>query len=128
MPDILWPTGMRAAGALNVSGGMQANTASFTPDTGPPITRRRSTTVVKTYRISFEALSRAERDIFYTFFHTTLKDGSLPFKWVDPMKGRVGGDIYYQNCKILSGDKVAYSETRVTPDRYNISFDLVLLP
>lgn len=128
MPDILWPTGMRSAGGLNVSGGMQSNLDVFAPDTGPPITRRKSTTVVKTYRVQFQAITRAERDIFYTFFHTTLKDGSLPFKWVDPMKGRVGGDIYYQNCKIVPSDKVPYTETRITPDRYNLSFDLVLLP
>lgn len=128
MADILWPTGMRAAGALNVSGGPQSNVSIFEADTGPPVTRRKSTTVVKKYSINFQALTRAERDIFVAWFQNTLKDGNLPFKWVDPMRGRVSGDIYYQNCRIVPNNGVGYSETRVTPDKYNLSFDLVLLP
>lgn len=128
MADALWPSGMRRAGSLGVSGGPQSNIDAFQPQIGPPITRRKSTYNVKSYPIEMQNITTAERDIWLTFFHDTLKDGNLPFMWVDPMKGIVGGDYTYQRCKIVpASNGPAYSETRVTPTSYNLSFNLVLL-
>jgi len=127
MSDPLWPDGLRTAGALNVAGGPQSNIDAYQPQIGPAITRRKTTYVVKTYEVELTAIPASERDIFLTFFHTTLKDGNLPFMWVDPMIGANPSTVY-QRCKFLpiSEDR-AYNEARVAPGLFTIGLKVMLL-
>ncbi len=126
MADPTWPTGLRRAGALGVQGGPQANVDAFNPEIGPPITRRKSTGSVRIYQVSLPLISATERGIFRTFFHTTLKEGNLPFLWVDPMIGYTGSFATRMKFLLQPGQS-AYSETRVTKDLFTLGFSVVLL-
>lgn len=127
MPDANWPTGLRVAGSLGVSGGPQSNLDTFQPEIGPSITRRKSTYAVRTYNIELPMLNDTERNLFLTFFHTTLKDGSLPFMWVDPMQGMTG--LYFtQRCKFAPmSEGEFYTQQRVTDKLFTIRFRVILL-
>lgn len=63
----------------------QSNSLSFEPEVGPPITRRRASSVNDIYDAKFTLRSDAERAAFLTFFRTTLIDGTLAFDWNDPI-------------------------------------------
>jgi len=65
----------------------QDNKASFQPDVGPSIDRRRGTAVAFEYDARFPPLSDAQVGYFETFFHTTLVGGTLHFLWADPVSG-----------------------------------------
>jgi hypothetical protein len=82
-----WPTTVPKNWTVSMSGGPQANKVSFTPDTGKPITRRRSSSTTRTYRVEVPGLDQDEYLAFVDFFHTTLKEGTLPFQTDDPFSG-----------------------------------------
>lgn len=65
----------------------QKNTLSFEPEVGPPISRRRASSVNIIAEAKITLRTDAERAAFLTFFHTTLIDGSLAFTWNDPITG-----------------------------------------
>lgn len=113
-----WPLAMRKRGAAGVSGGPQSNAVSFDPDIGPAITRRRATSFVRNYRVSFDALSLAEYTAFQTFFHTTLQDGTLPFAWYHPMTDGL------TKARFILSSNQPYEETRSTKGTYNITCDV----
>lgn len=117
----LWPLDMRQSGAAGVAGGPQNNSVTFTPEIGPPISRRRSSNFFRKYKINFDLLSRTEYDIFQTFFHTTLVDGSLPFAWKHPITGVL------HKCRFDLGNDQPYEERRRTNDKYDIDFAMIVL-
>lgn len=127
MPDASWPIGLRSGGAFGVSGGPQSNIDSFQPEIGPSISRRKSTYAVRSYQVELTMINSAERDLFLTFFHTTLRDGNLPFLWVDPMKGKTG--LYFtQRCKFVPlSEQETYNDQRLTKESFNIRFKVMLL-
>lgn len=53
-------------------------------EAGPPKARRRFTTDYREFTVALQ-MSAAQRATFQTFFNTTVKGGSLPFDWVDPV-------------------------------------------
>lgn len=110
----IWPLEMRQRGGAGVTGAPQVNIAAFTPEIGPSIDRRRATSFTTIYNIDFAMLSTAEYTAFRTFFHDTLKDGSLPFVWKHPMT-----DVQMK-CKFYMRDGGAYEETRITPTAFGI--------
>lgn len=69
---------------LDSSGSPQDQLASFAPDIGPPITRRRTTARVEQWNLSILLESVAQLATFETWFNDTLKGGSLPFTWRRP--------------------------------------------
>lgn len=99
-------------------GGPQRNKVSFKPEIGPTIDRRRGTSALHIYQATFAPLTEAQFVIFETFFHTTLKDGLLPFDWADPISGTTkrwkfgdedppyqitagAGDLITLSCKLV---------------------------
>lgn len=59
------------------------NIARFSPEVGPPKTRRRMS--ISTDQLSFQLwLTGAEYTSFLTFFRTTINDGTLPFTFTHP--------------------------------------------
>lgn len=63
----------------------QSNMASFEPEVGPPITRRRASSINDIYEAKFTLRSDAQRAAFLTFFYADLVDGTLPFTLADPI-------------------------------------------
>lgn len=113
-----WPVAMRASGSAAVSGGPQNNVVSFDPDVGPSIVRRRATSFMRTYKIDFVALTLAEYTAFVEFFHDTLRDGTLPFAWSNPLTGAAS------KAQFVLSASPAYTEARLTKDLFNLSFEV----
>lgn len=85
-----WPSGMRQKPNTSAfSGGPADARASFKPDYGPPIERRRTTGVPEVYSAAFRGLTDDQIAAWRTFFEDDLKHGSLPFAWKDPARGDV---------------------------------------
>lgn len=82
-----WPSTLPQA--LLVSGaskGVGDGLIENQPDTGPSMTRRRSSAVMRPLMGSM-ILSAAQIATFETFFYTTVLFGSLPFTFPDPITG-----------------------------------------
>lgn len=79
-----WPSGVPSEPEQDgYAEDFAANLATFEPDVGPPTSWRRST--LDSGKIDATIImTTAERDLFKTFFRTTLKDGSTPFLWTNP--------------------------------------------
>jgi hypothetical protein len=58
----------------------------FEPDVGPPTTWRRSTADGAAIKATI-IMTDAERDLFKTFYRSTLRDGSRAFNWTNPAYG-----------------------------------------
>jgi len=63
----------------------QSNVASFEPEVGPPITRRRASAVNDIYEAKFTLRSDVQRAAWLTFYRTDLVDGTLSFDLADPI-------------------------------------------
>lgn len=61
----------------------QRNVVKFSPETGPPIYRRRSTANGSLASLQWK-FSKAELALFRTFYETDLVDGTLPFTMEHP--------------------------------------------
>lgn len=65
----------------------QSNMASFEPEVGPPITRRRASSVNDIYEAKFTLRSNAQRATFLSFYANDLVDGTLTIDLADPFTG-----------------------------------------
>jgi hypothetical protein len=68
----------------NATGGPMDQTASFQPDVGPAIVRRRTTARVEMWRFSVLFEDSDAADAFDAWFDGTLQGGTLPFVWRRP--------------------------------------------
>lgn len=67
----------------------QDSRAIFEPDVGPAITRPRITEQIVMQEVVFPPVETALVETLRTFYGTTLKQGSLPFIWRDPVTQEV---------------------------------------
>jgi hypothetical protein len=82
-----WPAGLpQRLLVANASKGAGDALLEYQPDTGPSITRRRSSATMRPL-IGSVILSSAQIAIWETFFYTTILSGSLPFDFPDPITG-----------------------------------------
>lgn len=82
-----WPSTMpQALIAQGASEGAGDGLAEYQPDTGPPITRLRTNSVVRPLG-GYMICSDAQIATFRSFFNTTISRGALPFTFPDPMTG-----------------------------------------
>lgn len=65
----------------------QDNRVVSTPEVGDQKTRRRYTKTFYDFDLTPIPLSEAEKDDLYSFFHTTLADGTLTFTRQNPLTG-----------------------------------------
>jgi hypothetical protein len=72
---------------VGIQGGPQSNKIAFTPDVGPTIDRRRASAISRSYQVECPGLTQTEYLAFVEFYHTTLKEGTLPFTAMDPFTG-----------------------------------------
>lgn len=85
MANALWPASLPQYV-------LQSGFSETEPDTlletqmegGPPKSRRRYTTDYRQFTVALQ-MDATQRATFQTFFNTTIKGGSLPFDWVDPV-------------------------------------------
>lgn len=85
---IAWPTDTIPNNwTIGIQGGPQSNKIAFNPDVGPSIDRRRASAVNRKYQVDCPGLTQEEYLAFVEFYHTTLKEGTLPFMAMDPFTG-----------------------------------------
>jgi hypothetical protein len=82
-----WPSDLPQKSLVDGFGeGVGDGLLEYQPDTGPSITRLRSSGAPEPMTLAFEMTS-AQIASFKTFFKTTLIGGSLPFTFADPLSG-----------------------------------------
>lgn len=112
---------------VDMSGGPQSNKIAFKPDVGPTIDRRRATSIARRYSVECPGLSQEEYLAFVEFYHTTLKEGTLPFNARDPF---TGDDKIWK----FGDDDPAYQESLMRPvgedfdeGLYKVQFSVIRL-
>lgn len=113
-----WPASITwAALAQGFSDEIQDNKASFAPDVGPEIERRRVTLDSDVVSFAFPPLTETQVGALKTFYKTTLKSGTLTFsqthpaytsdltsyewKFIEPMSiGAVGNGLFNVSVKV----------------------------
>ena len=119
MPDA-WPSTLPQALLLaGASKGVGDGLIENQPDTGPSMTRRRSTAVMRPLSGSM-MLTDAQIATFETFFYTTILFGSLPFTFPDPISGAT------LLVKFTKQSLPAYAPQG--GDNYQLSLTLMVLP
>jgi hypothetical protein len=119
MPNA-WPGTLPQKLLLNgASLGVGDGLIEYAPDTGPSITRRRTTAVMRPLQGSM-VLTDAQVTIFETFFFTTLLNGALPFTFPDP---RTGATLL---VKVPKGTPPSYVPQG--GDNFVLSLSLTVLP
>lgn len=93
----------------------------YTPDTGPPITRRRTTSSVRPLSGTMLCTS-AQIAIFKTFFNTTLLGGSLPFDFPDQLQS---GTLL---VKFVKGSLPTWPQAPGGGDNYLLNLSFQVLP
>lgn len=81
-----WPAGLPQCFIVGYTDGEGDGLLETDPDIGPPITRLRSTAVVRPLSGSMR-LTKAQVGILQVFYRTTIAQGSLPFTFPDPTFG-----------------------------------------
>lgn len=104
------------------TGGAQESRATFQPDYGPPVVRRRTTGDAMLYECVFPQMSGAQRAAFVNFWHVDLQGGSLSYSWRDPVLGDVA------RWRILGGSGRAWDFTALGADLHDLSLSLMRLP
>lgn len=101
------------------TGGPIDQTARFAPDTGPDITRRRTTAVVEAWQMGVIFPTAERVAAFETWFHDTLKSGTLPFSWRHPSNRGVRRFLFAP---------ASYSLAFQGPNWARASFSVQILP
>lgn len=81
-----WPDSLPQNFVGGYADGEPDNLIETSPDTGPPISRARSSAGVRNLSGSMR-MTRTQLATLHTFFNTTLISGSLPFNFPDPSFG-----------------------------------------
>jgi len=113
-----WPASLPAPAVSGMSGGPQSNIASFQPEIGPPIQRKRASAVARQYDVQLPAVTRDQRATFVGFFEDDLAFGSLSFTMRDPFTDT---DKTFR----FAGGSPAYNEQALASGIIQISFSLV---
>lgn len=115
-----WPSSVPQDALLSSYGERpQRNVASFQPDTGIAIERRRSS--VSTDDIAFEQiLDNDEWEALLAFYRDDLKDGTLTFTRNHPRTGDAGVTFKFVEAPVLTGT--------ISVQLYRVSIKLVRMP
>jgi hypothetical protein len=114
-----WPNTLPQCFTVGYADGEGDGLIETSPDTGPPITRQRSSAVVRPLSGSMR-MTTAQIGILHTFFKTTILGGSLPFNFPDPT---FGGTIL---VKFPKGGQPTWQQT--APGIYGVNIKLDVLP
>lgn len=123
MPYPFWPATLRQMPRRESwTGGPQDTRASFKPDVGPPIQRRRVTGDAELYEAVFPNFTGAMRATFKAFYATDLSGGTRAFCWRDPVLDDVA------LWRIIGNGERGYDISARGADRHDISLRLMRLP
>ncbi|MEN6535653.1 MAG: hypothetical protein ABFD89_18460 [Bryobacteraceae bacterium] len=114
-----WPATLPQCFIVGYSDGEGDGLIETAPDIGPPISRPRSTAVVRPLSGAMR-MTRAQIAILSAFFRTTLLRGSLPFSFTDPT---FGGTVL---VKFPKGSQPSWQQTG--PGMYRVNITLSVLP
>ena len=120
MSDPAWPTStVPDAPEYNGYGSaVLSSESSFKPEVGPPTSWRRSTLEARKITASF-AWTTTQRDAFYTFYFTTLKNGTVPFQWDNPAFSATGR-YKFDSDNPPAEEAIGYEMWRVTVSVYRL--------
>lgn len=104
------------------SGGPRDERAVFSPEIGPPISRRRTTGETRAFEATFANFTGAMRASFEAWFRDHLQGGVKRFSWRDPVSDEIA------LWQIVSGGDLAYSFTAQGADRHQLSLNLLRMP
>lgn len=105
--------------SLSSTSGPVDQAATFTPDVGPTITRRRTTARVDMWSGSVILYDFAQLAEFETWFQNDLQGGVLPFVW------RRSDSDQVARFKFAPA---TYSKAFLGNERVRLSFDVMVLP
>jgi hypothetical protein len=115
-----WPATLPQNVLVNgYSEGVSDGLLEYPPDTGPPITRRRSSSMPRPLSMSF-AVTTAQLATLRAFYDTTLSSGSLPFTF----PGVVEAETYLIKFQKGGGPKWVVLAT----DSFTASMTVWILP
>ena len=114
-----WPSNLPQCFIVGYADGEGDGVIETQPEIGPPISRQRSTAVVRPLAGSMR-MTRAQVAIMHTFVTAALAGGSLPFSFPDPT---FGGTIL---VKFPKGSLPNWQQTR--PGVYLVNIKLSVLP
>lgn len=124
MADVVWPAALPQSCLVRKSrNSPEPGVIRSSVDVGPAKVRRRAAIVIQRFSLGI-SVNRTQLALFRTFFHSSCKNGSEIFEWVDHF---TGADCEYR----FVGE---YSVVPLTPraadssDRYEIDFELEQLP
>lgn len=119
----LWPSEISMAPRVGSwGGGPRDERASFQPESGPPIMRRRVTGRTAEFSVTFPGLRASQVAAFEAWYDADLGGGSLPFLFRDPVRGDVARWI------IPSGNAQPYSIAQVSGNIIDLSMTLLRMP
>lgn len=116
-----WPLTLPQCFIRGYSEGLADALAEVQPDTGPPISRARSSAMPRPLSGQMR-MTRAQIAALKTFYEVTLDRGALPFEFPDPTA--VGGGTLL--VKFAKGDQPSWQET--AGGVYRVSISLTVLP
>lgn len=112
-----WPEEL-PPGSIAGSAAVQANKTAFQPEYGPSIDRRKGSSARMTVSITLPPLTAAEYEIFKEFFYVTLKNGSIPMTYPDPISKENRRFQFKQNRPVIR-------EKAAPGGRIEISFEAI---
>lgn len=116
--SIVWPVSLPAKPLVEGwDETPRSNVIRSKPDIGADKLRRRYTGQIKDMKGQM-IMTDTQRTTFFTFFHTTLADGSLSYKWTHPITGET----------IEVRFTAPYSYKQVGPDAFKFQFVWETLP
>lgn len=124
MPVPNWPVSLRQQPRRGTwTGGPQDSRATFEPEYGPPLHRRRTTADPVVYDgVVFPNLSGVQAAAFDAFWQNDLSGGALAFAWRDPVTDAPA------LWRIIGGGKTAYSIAARGANLHDLSLNLMRLP
>lgn len=106
-------------GSLNgASGGPQGNKIAFEPEFGPSIDRRKGSYTARYISIELPPLTAGQYATWQNFYHTFLKNGSIPMTYPDPITKAEHTFQFKQG-------KPGVREAALPDGRIKINFDLI---
>jgi hypothetical protein len=115
-----WPASLPQCFLIGYSEGLPDGTVEVQPDTGPPISRARSSAMPRPLSGQMR-MTRAQIATLKTFVEVTLDRGVLPFEFPDPTA--IGGTLL---VKFAKGELPSWQQ--VTGRSYRVSLSLTVLP
>lgn len=106
-------------GSLNgASGGPQGNKVAFEPEFGPHIDRRKGSYAARYISIELPPLTPGQYETWQNFYHTFLKNGSIPMTYPDPITKA-------KHLFQFKQGKPGVREAALPDGRIKINFDLI---